>query len=98
MCQDIVKLRRSDHQAARQNAAGQKQEVEKEKWESEIVSRFRDWVAIPNVRDWICMDWLNPEEREQEYYKLYGYEGPPIAPVIIGSDPTTFPPLENIEL
>ncbi|MGA2871616.1 MAG: hypothetical protein ABSF34_20950, partial [Verrucomicrobiota bacterium] len=53
MCQDIVKLRRSDHQAARQNAAEKKQEVEKEKWESEIVSRFRDWVAIPKVRDWV---------------------------------------------
>ena len=97
MCQDIVKLRRSDHQAARQNAEEKKQEVEKEKWESEIVSRFRDWVAIPKVRDWVCKDWLSPEEREQEYYKLYGYEGPPIAPEALGSDPSLYPPLENPE-
>jgi hypothetical protein len=98
MCQDIVKLRRSDHQAARQNAEEKQQQVVEKNREAEIVSHFRDWVAIPKVRDWICKDWLSPEERDQEYYKLYGYEGPPIAPVIVGSDPTTFPPLENPEL
>jgi hypothetical protein len=56
MCQDIVKLRRSDHQAARQNAEEQRQKEEEKKTESAILALFRDWVAIPKVRDWICKD------------------------------------------
>jgi len=52
------------------------------------------------VRDWICKDWLSPEEREQEYNKLYGYEEPPKAPGTADSpwsDPSSYPPLENPE-
>jgi hypothetical protein len=101
MCQDIVKLRRSDHQAARQNAEEKRQKEKVEKTESAILALFRDWVAIPHVRDWICKDWLSPEEREQEFYKLYGYEEPPKAPSGAGSpglDPSLYPPLENPEL
>jgi hypothetical protein len=100
MCQDIVKLRRSDHQAARQNAEEKRLKEEEKKTESAILALFQDWVAIPKVRDWICKDWLSPEEREQEYNKLYGYEEPPKAPEAAGSpwsDPSSYPPLENPE-
>ncbi len=58
MCRDIVKLRRSDHQAARQNAEEKQQKEKVEKNESAILALFRDWVAIPHVRDWICTGWL----------------------------------------
>jgi Protein of unknown function (DUF3486) len=95
MCQDIVKLRRSDQNAARQNAAEKRQKEEEKKTESTILALFREWVAIPHVRDWICKDWLSPEEREQAFYKFYGYEEPPKAP---GSESALYPPLENPKL
>jgi hypothetical protein len=65
LCQDIVELRRGDHSGARLNMEQERLEREQEKTEEEVVEHFKRWVNNPQVRDWICRDWVSPEERER---------------------------------
>jgi hypothetical protein len=79
LCQDIVKLRRTDHYATRLNFEVKQQNGEEEKTEMEILARFKEWASIEEVRDWICKDWVCLEERERQLMEFYGYEEPPAA-------------------
>ena len=76
LCQDIVKLRRSDHHATRLNFEVKRQNGEEEKTDMEILARFKEWASVEEVRDWICQDWECPDERERQLMKYYGYEEP----------------------
>jgi hypothetical protein len=79
LCQDIVKLRRSDHHATRLNFEVKQQKDEEEKTDMEILARFKEWASVEEVHDWICQDWDCPEERERQLMKYYGYEEPTAA-------------------
>jgi hypothetical protein len=79
LCQDIVKLRRSDHHATRLSFEVKRQKDEEEKTDMEILARFKEWASVEEVRDWICKDWVSLEERERELMEFYGYEEPTAA-------------------
>jgi hypothetical protein len=72
LCQDIVELRRGDHSGARLNLEQERFAREREKTEEEVVEHFKRWVKNPQVRDWICQDWVSPGERERRMRKLFG--------------------------
>ena len=87
LCQDIVRLRRSDHHATRLNFEVKRQKDEEEKTDMEILARFKEWATNEDVRDWICQDWECPDERERQLMKYYGYEQP--------TDASPAPPAEE---
>lgn len=72
LCQDIVELRRGDHSGVRLNMERERMEREKEKTEEEVVEHFKRWAKTPEVRDWICRNWVSPEERERRIREIYG--------------------------
>jgi len=72
LCQDIVELRRGDHSGAHLNMEQERLEREQEKTEEEVVEHFKRWVNNPQVRDWICRDWVSPEERERRLREIFG--------------------------
>ena len=72
LCQDIVELRRGDHSGARRNMEQERLEREQEKTEEEVVEHFKCWVKNPQVRDWICQNWVSPEERERRLREIFG--------------------------
>jgi hypothetical protein len=74
LCQDIVELRRGDHSGARLNIKQERLEREREKTEEEVVEHFKRWATNPEVRDWICQDWVSPEERERRLCVIFGRE------------------------
>jgi hypothetical protein len=72
LCRDIVELRRGDHSGARLNLEQERLEREQEKTEEEVVEHFKCWVKNPQVRDWICQNWVSPEERERRLREIFG--------------------------
>jgi len=95
LCQDIVELRRGDHSGARLKMEQERLERDREKTEEEVVAHFKRWLKNPEVRDLVCQDYVNPEERERRLREIFGL---PPEPVIDGpeSNPvkasqTTFP-------
>ncbi len=92
LCQDIVRLRRSDHHATRLNFEVKRQKDEEEKTDMEILARFKEWATNEDVRDWICEDWECPDERERQLMKYYGYEEPTAASPAPPAEPV--PPAE----
>jgi hypothetical protein len=74
LCQDIVELRRGDHSGARLNLEQERLERERDKTEEEVVEHFKRWAKNPEVRDWICQDWVDPEERERRLRVIFGFE------------------------
>jgi hypothetical protein len=74
LCQDIVELRRGDHSGARLSLEQERQKRDQEKTEEEVVEHFKRWVNNPQVKDWICRDWVNPEERERRLQEIFGLE------------------------
>ena len=74
LCQDIVELRRGDHSGARLNLEQEQLEREREKTEEEVVEHFKRWAENQQVRDWICQDWVSPEERERRLRAILGLE------------------------
>src|ERR1700728_3185902 len=87
LCQDIVKLRRSDHHATRLSFEVKRQKDEEEKTDMEILARFKEWASVEEVRDWISQDWECPDERERQLMKYYGYGEP--------TDASPAPPAED---
>jgi hypothetical protein len=72
LCRDIVELRRGDHSGARLNLEQERLEREQEKTEEEVVEHFKRWAQNPQVRDWICQNWVSPEERERRLRETFG--------------------------
>ena len=72
LCRDIVELRRGDHSGARLNLEQERLEREQEKTEEEVVEHFKRWAQNPQVRDWICQNWVSPEERERRLREIFG--------------------------
>ena len=97
LCQDIVELRRGDHSGARLNLERERLEREREKTEEEVVAQFERWAGNQKVRDWICQDWVSPEERKRRLREIFGLppeeaaptapESNPVKPSQIESDP-----------
>jgi hypothetical protein len=71
LCQDIVELRRGDHSGARLNMEQERLGREREKTEEEVVEHFKRWAENQQVRDWICKDWVSPEERERRLREIF---------------------------
>jgi hypothetical protein len=92
LCQDIVELRRGDHSGARLNMEQERLEREQEKTEEEVVEHFKRWVKNPEVRDWICQNWVSPEERERRLRAIFGLE--PKAPDEAATDGTESNPVK----
>jgi len=84
LCQDIVELRRGDHSGARLNLEQERLDREREKTEEEVVEHFKRWAKNPGVRDWICQDWVSPEEHERRLRAILGLE--PITPEETATD------------
>ena len=74
LCQDIVELGRGVHSGARLTLEQERLEREREKTEEEVVEHFKHWVENPEVRDWVCQDWVSPEERERRLRAILGLE------------------------
>ena len=72
LCQDIVELRRGDHSGARLKIEQERLEREREKTEEEIVEHFERWAKNHQVRDWICQEYVSPEERERRLREIFG--------------------------
>jgi hypothetical protein len=71
-CADIVELRRGDHSGARLKLERERLEREREKTEEEVVAQFERWAENPEVRDWICQAWINPEEQKRRLRAIFG--------------------------
>ena len=37
-----------------------------------MVAHFERWAANPQVREWICRDWISPEERIRRLREIFG--------------------------
>ncbi len=72
LCQDIVELGRGVHSGARLNLEQERLEREREKTEEEVLEHFKRWANNPQVRDWICQDWVSPKERERRLREIFG--------------------------
>jgi hypothetical protein len=109
LCQDIVELRRGDHSGARLNLEQEQLGREREKTEEEVVEHFKRWAENQQVRDWICQDWVRPEEREYRLCAILGLEpktpdgtatdGPessPVKPNQTESNQMNTPPYDNL--
>jgi hypothetical protein len=70
LCQDIVELRRGDHGGARLKMEQERLEREREKTEKEVVEQFLRWMENQQVRDLVCQNWVNPEERERRLREI----------------------------
>ena len=63
MCQDVTALRRGDHSAARVKLEREQLEEKREKTQDQVIAQFQRWATVPPIKDWICQDWVPPEER-----------------------------------
>lgn len=72
LCQDIVNLRRGDHSGARLFMEQERLKGEQEKTEEELFEQFEEWARRPAVRDCLCANWLNREERERRLREIFG--------------------------
>jgi hypothetical protein len=77
LCQDIVELRRGDHSGARLQMEQERLGREQEKTEAEVIEHFERWLKNPEVRDLVCQDWINPEERRRRMREIFGLEPEP---------------------
>jgi hypothetical protein len=76
LCQDIVELRRGNHSAARLKIEQERLARDREQTEEEVLEYFTRWARNPQVRDWICTDFLSPVERERRCREIFGL--PPV--------------------
>ena len=67
-------MRQGDHSGARLNLEQERLGREREKTEEEVVEHFKRWAKNPEVRDWICQDWVDPAERERRLRAIFGLE------------------------
>ena len=72
LCQDIAELRRGDHSAARLKIEQERLQRDRDQTEEEVVEHFKRWARNPQVRDWICSDSLNQQEREARMRAIFG--------------------------
>lgn len=77
LCQDIVELRRGDHSGARLQMEQERLAREREKTEEEVVAHFQRWLKNPEVRDLVCQNYVDPQERECRMRKIFGLEPKP---------------------
>ena len=89
LCQDIVELRRENHNAARLKIEQERLARDRDQTEEEVLEYFTRWARNPQVRDWICADSLTPEQREQRIREIFGLSpdapaGPPEPTVTAG--------------
>jgi hypothetical protein len=77
LCQDIVELRRGDHNGVRLKMERERLEREREKTEEEVIAHFQRWLKNPAVRDLICQDYVSPEERKRRLREIFGLQPKP---------------------
>jgi len=74
LCQDFVELRRGDHSGTRLKMERERLEREREKTDEEVLDHFMSWAESRQVRDWLCQDWMDPEERKRRLREIFGRE------------------------
>ena len=47
-------------------------ERERERTEEHVVAHFECWARNPQLRDWICRNWISPEERRRRMREIFG--------------------------
>jgi hypothetical protein len=70
ICQDIVELRRGDHEAARLQIEQARLDQDREKTEADVVQYFLRWIQYPKVREAI----LSPDDPEKLLREVLGPE------------------------
>ena len=70
LCQDIVELRRGDHSSGRLNIEQERLNREREKTDEEVAEHFKRWAQNPAVREWICKNWVCPEEKDRRIREI----------------------------
>jgi hypothetical protein len=71
-CQDIVELRRGDHSGARLALEQERVGRERDKTAEEVLEQFQKWVKNPAVRDCLCQNSANLEERKRRLRDIFG--------------------------
>jgi hypothetical protein len=70
--QDIVELRRGDHSGSRLKMEQKRLNEAREKTDEEAIAHFQRWLKNPEVRDFVCQDYISPEERERRLREIFG--------------------------
>lgn len=76
ICQDVVELRRGDHEAARLQIEQARLDQDREKTEADVVQYFLRWIQYPKVREAI----LSPDDPEKLLSGVFGPAQPSAAP------------------
>ena len=71
LCQDVVELRRGDHSAARLKNEQSRLDREREQTVEELAEHFQQWAQNPRVREWVCGQCVNPEERQRRLREIF---------------------------
>ncbi len=95
MCQDIVELRRGDHSGARLQMERERLAEQREKTQDGVVAHFEEWARTPAVKDWICQDWIPPEERRRHLLEIFGRPPEPEAETGDAMARGAVPPAQN---
>jgi len=77
LCQDIVALRRADHNGARLQMEQERVRDEQEKTEEEVIAHFEQWLKKAELRDLVCREGVSPEERHQGIRKMFALKPEP---------------------
>ena len=82
MCQDVTRLRKGEHSAAKLKIQEGWLEEAREKTEAEVVEKFEEWAKNKDVHDWLVQTWVSPKERERRKREMLGL--PPLAEETLG--------------
>ena len=72
MCQDVTRLRKGEHSAAKLKIQEGWLEEAREKTEAEVVAKFEEWAKNKDVHDWLVKTWVSPKERERRKREMLG--------------------------
>jgi predicted Fe-S protein YdhL (DUF1289 family) len=72
MCQDVTRLRKGEHSAAKLKIQEGWLEEAREKTEAEVVAKFEEWAKNKDVHDWLVQTWVSPKERERRKREMLG--------------------------
>jgi len=76
LCHDVVELRRGDHNAARVKIEQTRLERGQEKTDEDILEYLLRWIDYPKVRDCVCAEASNPNDRRERLREVLGIERP----------------------
>jgi hypothetical protein len=69
--QDIVRLRRGEHQALQLDWAGAREDKQREKSNAEVVDHFKEWIERAEVHQIICDQCGDPGKKDRKLDELF---------------------------